>query len=118
MPFAMAVKPVLRPLGSTEEELRSLGEKMDENEKIPQRKIIGYYVRFTKFLGWMAMIGITLMTGSITWMASSLVGLKSDVAVLLSRPEFVTKSQYERDSKHWDEELEELRRLHERDLNK
>jgi len=80
-----------------------------------ERDLIGYDVRFTKFLGWAALLGMGLMTASICWTAATLVSLKSDVAVLLARPEGVSKAQYERDAQRWDSDIEFLKRKHERE---
>ena len=72
--------------------------------------VMGYDIRLTKFLGWIAVLALSLISAALVWATSTLVGLKSDVAVLLSRPEGVSRLEYNRDAKRWDDEIEEIRR--------
>ena len=114
MPVRLEVRPITRPASSSEEDLLAYEEEMTDRER---RNLVGYDIRFTKFLGYIALASFTLMTAAITWSAATLVGLKSDVAVLLARPLGISREQYERDSKRWDEDIEELKQLHRRTYN-
>jgi len=112
MPVRLGISPVTRPAASTPEDIAGYEKEMDNQR---ERDLIGYDVRLTKFLGWAALLGLSLMTGAITWSAATLVGLKSDVAVLLARPEGVSRLEYDRDYKHFDDEIAALKRRHERE---
>ena len=112
MPIRLQVGSITRPSAASDEDIAQIERDMQQQS---ERELIGYDVRFTKFLGYVALLCLALMSAAITWSAATLVGLKSDVAVLLARPEGVSKQQYERDAQRWDSEIEAINRRHERE---
>jgi hypothetical protein len=65
--------------------------------------------RFTSFLAWTGVVCAALMTTAICWGASAIVAMKSDIAVLLARPEAISRSEYQRDIERTDREIQQLR---------
>lgn len=78
-----------------------------------QRQQINYEPMFGSFFGWVGVVFGVLITAAICWQTAAVVGMKSDVAVLLARPEGVSRVEYLRDAARRDQEIAELRaRLH------
>jgi len=115
MPVRVDIQPITRPISSSEEDIGQYEEHMTQRTDQEVREIVGYDLRFTRFLGWLALASMTLITGAVTWSTATLIELKTQVAVLVARPEGVSLLQYERDSKHWDDEIDALKRRHERE---
>lgn len=77
--------------------------------------IIFHDARVTGIFQWLAGIMGTVITASILWIGSSVVDLKRDMAVLLDRPEAVSKVQYERDIEQFDRRIGSLEGTRQRD---
>ena len=114
MPVRLEIHPITKPLASSDDDVLAYEKEMEEQR---HRDLVGYDIRFTKFLGYTAVVSLALISGAITWSAATLVGLKSDVAVLLARPLGVSKDQYERDARRWDYDIEELKDMRKRERN-
>ncbi len=61
------------------------------------------------FFGWIGVICAGLITAAICWNAAAVVQLKSDVAVLVARPEGISRAEYIRDQVREEREIQELR---------
>jgi hypothetical protein len=61
------------------------------------------------FFGWIGVICAGLITAAICWNAAAVVQLKSDVAVLVARPEGITRAEYMRDQVREERDLQDLR---------
>jgi hypothetical protein len=64
---------------------------------------------FQPFFAWCGIIFAGLITAAICWIAASVMSLKSDVAVLVARPEGVSRAEYMRDQLREERDLQELR---------
>jgi hypothetical protein len=62
-----------------------------------------------QFFGWIGVICAGLITAAICWNAAAVVQLKADVAVLVARPEGVSRAEYLRDTARYDREMQEMR---------
>lgn len=86
------------------------GKDLDDlRERVKPRYAIVQDNRFSTFLAWCGVILAALMTTAICWMGSSMVKVQQDIAVLLSRPQGVSKEEYDRDANRWDSELSQLK---------
>jgi hypothetical protein len=98
--------PFSRPAATGPNLVKELGEAMD-NRKFHQTV---NDPRFTAFFSWCAVILGGLFTAALCWVAASVMSMKSDIAVLLARPEGVTRSEYSRDAERWNSDIEYLKR--------
>ena len=108
MTSQFAVHAITRPAASQPEDIQEYEDAMNE-----ETNVIGYDVRMTRVLGFMTTVFGLVTVAAICWGTAALVGLKQDVAVLLSRPEGVSKAEYERDARRWDEQIEQIKRYQE-----
>lgn len=97
--------PFSRPALTGPELAKDLGKAMDgkfsQNVNDP---------RFTAFFSWCAVILGGLFTAALCWVAASVMSMKSDIAVLLARPEGVSRAEYARDAERWNSDIEYLKR--------
>jgi hypothetical protein len=60
--------------------------------------------RFTSAIAWGAGILSVFFTSTMIWMASSVVDIKANIAVLLARPEGISRAEYNRDQQRRDQD--------------
>lgn len=72
------------------------------------KQTINYDPR-ASFFGWIGVVCAALVTAAICWNAAAVVSMKQDIAVLLGRPEGVSRAEYMRDSARNDRDMQELR---------
>jgi hypothetical protein len=66
--------------------------------------------RLSTFLGWTGAVCCVLVTTAICWGANAIVEMKGNIAVLLSRPEGISKAEYDRDMNRMDLDISEIKR--------
>lgn len=64
--------------------------------------------RFTKLISWLSVALLSLITGAICWGSTTLIAVQKDIAVLLARPEGVSKAEFDRNANRWDATLFDL----------
>jgi hypothetical protein len=74
----------------------------------PKQSII-YDSIFHPFFAWCGVIFAGLITAAICWIAATVMQVKTDVAVLVARPEGVSRSEYIRDQTRIEVEMQEMR---------
>lgn len=84
-------------------------ERLRDRSKAKYSMAVTVDNRFTSFLAWCGVILASLMTVAICWMGSSMVKVQQDIAVLLSRPQGVSKEEYNRDATRWDSDINQLK---------
>jgi hypothetical protein len=84
-----------------------LSEDYDEMD-VPKQSII-YDSIFHPFFAWCGVIFAALITSAICWIAATVMQVKTDVAVLVARPEGISRAEYLRDQSRVDNEMQELR---------
>ena len=81
---------------------------MDEDYMDDEPRQVIRMESFQPFFGWVGVICAGLITAAICWNAAAVVQLKSDVAVLVARPEGISRAEYLRDQNRYEHELAEL----------
>lgn len=64
--------------------------------------------RFTKFISIASVVVLSLMTAAICWGSKTLIELTQQVAVLVARPEGISKAEFDRNANRWDATLFDL----------
>lgn len=92
----MAVAPLTRPPAGKPEDYSKLGAEMDQRTSYRRTHQVEDS-RLSQVFMWAAGLVGTVMTFAICYGCSALIGMRSDLAVLLARPASVEKEQYDRD---------------------
>lgn len=109
----MSVTPLTRPAsGSAKdyEEIANAYDRMHKDRRSKFSQSVNQDPRFTTFVGWSGVIFGGIITTAVCWGAATLVGMKSDIAVLLARPDGVPRAEYAKDANRWDAQLSTLER--------
>lgn len=97
--------PFSRPAVTGQQLAKDLGKAMDgkfsQSVNDP---------RFTAVFSWIAVVMGMLVTGLLCWITHSITDLQQSVAVLLARPESVSRVEYVRDAERWERDIDELKR--------
>jgi hypothetical protein len=88
------------PAGGDEKFYDELGKEMDHKYSQYRRRD----PRVTSVIGWFQGVMSILFTAAVIWLANTTVEIKSQVAVLLARPEGISRAEYNRDETRRDEE--------------
>lgn len=106
----MSVHPITRPTAGSEQDYEELGKAMDRKHRTPKYNQTMHNDSFAKFFAWCGVILAALMTAAICWGSTTLISVQKDIAVLLARPEGVSKAEFDREANRWDAEINELKR--------
>jgi hypothetical protein len=75
---------------------------------VPKQQI-NYEPMFGSFFAWVGVVFAGLITAAICWQTAAVVGMKSDIAVLLARPEGISRAEYLRDTQRTERDMADLR---------
>lgn len=104
----MSASPLSRPATSTVKDHAEWEEDRKIRHNVQVTKI--FDPRFTKLISWLTVALLSLITAAICWASTTLIAVQRDVAVLIARPESMSKAEFDRNANRWDNAIYDLQR--------